>query len=217
MANEIQKQGLLQYTPYFLPFAVFFVLTSIGNRFDNGPYIIYPIKTIITAFLLFYYWKNYEEIKFNFSFIPVIVGIIVFAIWVLPEGLYPKLSHSSFNPYKFESKELAYFLIFFRLAGTSLVVPIFEELFWRSFLIRYIINPDFKSVPLGKFTWSSFIITTLLFASEHNEWLVGIIAGAVYNSLLYYRKDLFSCIIAHGVANLILGIYVLSTQSWQFW
>ena len=77
MANEAQKQGLLQYAPYFLPFAVFLVLTSVGNQFDNGPYIIYPIKTIITAALLFYYWKNYDEIKFNLSFIPVIVGIIV--------------------------------------------------------------------------------------------------------------------------------------------
>ena len=153
MRNEVQKQNLLQYAPYFLPFAVFILLTSVGSRFDNGPYIVYLVKTIITAALLLFYWKNYDEIKFNLSFISVTVGVIVFAIWVLPEGLYPKLSHSSFNPYKFNSEELAYFLIFFRLAGTSLVVPIFEELFSRSFLMRYIINRDFKSVPLGKFTW----------------------------------------------------------------
>ena len=194
MENKTQKTGLTFYFPYVLPFAIFIVLTSVGNQFVNGPYIIYPIKTIITAFLLLYYWKNYDEIKFNFSFIPVIVGIIVFVIWVLPEKMgwnYPMLGHSSFDPYRFNNAGLSYFLIFFRLTGASLVVPVFEELFWRYFLLRYIINSDFKSVPLGKFTWGSFILTTLLFASEHNEWLVGIIAGIVYNSLLYYRKDIF--------------------------
>ena len=217
MQNETQKSGLNLYIPYVLPFAVFLILTAIGNQFYNGKYIFYPIRTIIMAYLLFFYRKNYDEIKLSLAFLPIVIGLVVFVIWILPEGLYPKLNHSSFNPYKFNNKELAYFLIFFRLVGTSLVVPVVEELFWRSFLIRYMINSNFKSVPIGEFTWFSFILTVLLFGSEHNEWLAGILAGVVYNCLLYYKKDLFSCILAHGVTNFILGVYVLLTQSWHFW
>jgi CAAX prenyl protease-like protein len=218
MGNDRQKTDLKLYIPYVLPFAVFLILTSIGSQFENGPYIVYPIKTLVVAALLFFYRKKYyDDIKFNFSLLAVLTGLIVFFAWVLPEGFYPKLGHSSFNPYKFNNLNLAYFLIFFRLFGASVVVPIFEELFWRSFLVRYIINPDFKKVSIGEFTWPSFIITVLLFGSEHNEWLVGIVAGIIYNGLLYYKKDLFSCIIAHGVTNFVLGVYVIRTHSWYFW
>ena len=102
-------------------------------------------------------------------------------------------------------------------AGAALVVPIFEELFWRSFLIRWIIDQDFKKVAIGQFTWISFVATVLLFGLEHNRWLVGLAAGAVYNGLLYQQKNLWPCIIAHAVTNLVLGIYVLQTGQWGFW
>jgi len=218
MTGETQRQDLILYIPYILPFAVFLILTAIGNQFNNGSYIIYPIKTILGAGLLLFFRKNYyDDIKFNFSFVAIVAGVIVLIIWIYIDPFYPKLGHSSFNPYKFNKKGLAYFLIFFRLAGASVIVPIFEELFWRSFLIRYIINPDFKNIPIGEFTWSSFILTVLLFGSEHNEWLAGIAAGVIYNGLLCYKKDLFPCIIAHSVTNFGLGVYVLLTRSWHFW
>ncbi len=98
-----------------------------------------------------------------------------------------------------------------------MVVAITEELFWRGFLIRWIIKPDFRSVPIGMFTWPSFVITSLLFATEHNRWLVGLIAGIIYNILLYRTKSLRACMVAHGMTNLALGLYVLATQQWTFW
>jgi CAAX prenyl protease-like protein len=55
------------------------------------------------------------------------------------------------------------------------------------------------------------------FGFEHHRWLVGLLAGIGYNALLYYKKDLSSCVIAHAVTNLLLGIYVLFTQQWTFW
>ena len=114
--------------------------------------------------------------------------------------------------------EKAYYtFIAVRLAGTALVVPVFEEIFWRSFVLRYIINQDFTKVKIGAFTWMSFLISSLLFGSEHNLWLAGIMAGVFYNLLLYWSKNIYACIIAHSITNLLLGIYVLKTGSWQFW
>lgn len=207
--------------PYIIPFALYIGLSYLGNLFDNGVYFMYPIKTIIVGISLFYYRKQYSElyqkIKLNSIIIALVVGIVVFIIWILPDGLYPTLGSSEFNPYRFESQSLIIFLIAFRLIGAVIVVPVFEELFWRSFLIRWIINQDFKKVPLGKFTWLSFILTVLFFGIEHHQWLVGLAAGAIYNGLLYQQKSLWSCIIAHAVTNLILGVYVLVTQQWGFW
>lgn len=207
--------------PYIIPYAIFIGLSLLGSQFENGIYVMYPIKTIAVAISLYAFRKSYTElsqtINFKSIFIALVVGSIVFIIWVLPEGLYPTLGQSQFNPFIFENKLWIKFLITFRLIGAVIVVPIFEELFWRSFLLRWIINQDFKKVPLGKFTWLSFILVTLFFGLEHHHWLVGIAAGAIYNGLLYQKKNLWDCIIAHAVTNFFLGIYVLISQQWGYW
>jgi CAAX prenyl protease-like protein len=198
-----------------------------------GTYIFYPIKTLIVGIFLYYYYrrKSYPEIIPSFSWVAVFVGILVFIIWVLPEGWYQGikieigpwefnpfiLGSSEFNPYTFGKSWIAYTLIVFRLMGAALVVPIFEELFWRSFAIRWLIKEDFTSVQLGTFTWFSCIVIVLGFGFEHHRWFVGILAGILYNALLYYKKNLSDCILAHAVTNLLLGIYVLVTQQWTFW
>jgi len=173
---------------------------------------------VLVAVSLIYFWKTYEsEIKFSFNWLAFISGIFVFLIWVLPEGLYPQIGHSEFNPYELASGYVLYFAIIFRMVGAFLVVPLMEELFWRSFGLRFAIHSDFKSIPLGQFSWFSFIFISLLFGFEHHRWLVGIFAGMVYAGILYHRKNLFDPILSHGITNLLLGIYVLSTQQWSFW
>lgn len=138
-------------------------------------------------------------------------------MWVLPEGFYPQLGHSEFNPYESGSNVVAYVLIAFRLVGAALVVPLMEELFWRSFVLRFAIKTGFKSRPLGHFTWFSFVFTALLFGFEHHRWLVGIAAGVVYAGLLYRSKNPFDPILSHAITNLLLGIYVVATHQWSFW
>ena len=148
----------------------------------------------------------------------VLVGVVVFVMWILPEGMYPYLGSSeSFDPFAHFTGPWLFGWIAVRLLGASLLVLVIEEYFWRGFLLRWIINPDFQKVAIGTFSWPSFLLTTLLFASEHNRRLVGLIAGAAYNLLLYRTRSLYACIIAHGVTNLALGIYVLTTGAWSFW
>ncbi len=44
-----------------------------------------------------------------------------------------------------------------------------------------------------------------------------IFAGMIYSILLYQKKNLFSPILAHGVTNLLLGVYVIANNEWGFW
>jgi len=207
--------------PYVIPFAIFIGFGLIASQFENGVYFLYPVKTIAVAIALYWYRKSYVELFQKISIKSIIiagfVGIVVFVIWILPEGLYPTLGESQFNPFVFENRSWIIFQIIFRLTGAVLVVPIFEELFWRSFLIRWIIDQEFKKIPIAKFTWLSFILIVIFFGLEHHRWLVGMAAGVIYNGLLYQQKNLWSCIIAHAVTNLALGIYVLLTHNWSFW
>jgi hypothetical protein len=47
--------------------------------------------------------------------------------------------------------------------------------------------------------------------------LVGIIAGLLYGFLLIRQKNLKGVILAHGVTNCGLGIYIVVTGNWMFW
>ena len=206
------------YYPHVIPFALFALFTYIPTFFDVSRMIIYPIKTIIVTLSLIYYWNSYKhEVKLSFDWLAALSGVAVFFIWVLPEGLYPQMGSSEFNPYSLTKGTSVYFVIVFRLIGASLVVPLMEELFWRSFALRFVIKFDFKSLPLGYFSWFSFIFVSIIFGFEHHRWLVGIVAGMVYAGLLYRRKNLFDSIISHSITNLLLGVYVLATQQWSFW
>lgn len=92
-----------------------------------------------------------------------------------------------------------------------------EENFWRSFLLRYFSVPDFRKIPVGTFTWGALAITSVLFGLLHSEWLVAILCGVIYALLLKLTRSLYACIVAHSVTNLALGIYVVTTGSWQYW
>ena len=207
--------------PYITPFAIYIALSLLGSYFDSGAYWLYPVKTLAVAAALWYFRESYPELRTRLRPVALLTavatGLLVFVVWIAPEGLYPHLGESRFNPFIFQNSYISVTLVVFRLIGAVLVVPVFEELFWRSFLLRWVSNPDFKKVELGKFTWLSFAVVTLFFGFEHNRWLVGLAAGAVYNLLLYRHKNLWSCIAAHAVTNLVLGVYVLQTQQWGFW
>ncbi|MEJ7606852.1 MAG: CAAX prenyl protease-related protein [Bryobacteraceae bacterium] len=97
-------------------------------------------------------------------------------------------------------------------------MPIIEELFWRGWLMRWLIKPNFRMVPLGAFTASSLLITALLFASEHGPyWDVGLLAGLLYNWWMIRTRSLGDCVLSHAVTNACLSAYVIGTGNWQYW
>ena len=108
-------------------------------------------------------------------------------------------------------------LVIVRMLGAAAVVPIMEELFWRSLVLRWIERHEFQSVVPRDVGWRAFAITTALFALEHDRWLAGAIAGAAYNWLYMRTGNLWVPILAHLATNAALGLWVLHTHNWQFW
>ena len=92
------------YLPYIVPFALYFICTSIPPLLTISAHLGYPLKTLVVAASLMYFLNAYgKEIRFSLSWFSVISGVVVFVVWVLPEGLYPQIGHSEFNPYEYES------------------------------------------------------------------------------------------------------------------
>ena len=155
------------------------------------------------------------------------VGVGVFLIWIVPDVLIPGYRslpifsnslvghvHSSLPAVSL----LSAWVLFWRTARAVLIVPIVEELFWRGWLLRWLIDREFSRVPLGTYAAGAFWITALLFASEHGPyWDVGLIAGIAYNLLLIRTKSLVDCMLAHAITNGLLSWYVIATAQWQYW
>ena len=234
ISNTIQTAWFPRIFPFLL-FIAFIALESIIEFLSQyyapmaivaeyDGYIFYPLKTVLVGIAMLLMWKRYTEIdmKNTFSVKNILVGLIagagVFVLWINMDMKFATMSEpKEFNPFITGNSLLFYLIISFRLFGSSVVVPVFEEIFWRSFILRYIINPKFENVPIGQFTWLSFVISSVFFGLEHNLWLAGIMAGISYSLILYYTRSLVVAIFSHGVTNLLLGIYVLTTGNWQFW
>ena len=191
---------------------------------DETFLFFYPFKIVCVGLVLLFYFRDYSEIQLRdirnlkHLLVSLLLGGVVFILWINMDWFaFNTIPGQGFNPNVFENSTLRMFMTGSRLVGAALLVPIMEELFWRSFLIRYLIGPDFSKVPIGQFTWASCVITVVLFGLEHNLILAGMVAGLAYNLLFYYTRSIFHCILAHAVTNLLLGIYVLQTGHWHFW
>jgi uncharacterized protein len=212
--------------PHVIPFASYMVFIALGGLIssDQGALWLYPPKIFLVSALLVFYWKNYPELKENpFSNMMEIglsigVGLFVYFAWVRLDFPWAKQGESGkgYDPYE-AGVQVGMVLAAIRIVGASVVVPVMEEVFWRSFIIRYIVSPDFTKVKLGTFSLLSFLITVVFFGVEHHFWFAGMMAGAIYNLLLYKTRRLWPCILAHGITNLAMGIHVLTTEEWFWW
>jgi CAAX prenyl protease-like protein len=106
-----------------------------------------------------------------------------------------------------------------RFLRLVIVVPLVEEIFWRGFLLRWLIDADFTKVPLGTFEWKSFLIVAVLFMLEHApaDWPAAILTGALFNLVAVRTRSLSSCVLVHAITNLLLGIFILRTGQTGFW
>jgi CAAX prenyl protease-like protein len=226
-------------TPRILPFAAYLLFLALAQGITwmagrmpslepwklHADLWLYPIKTVVVAGLLILFWSKYEELKgqafrdHRDVLWAVGVGLAVYLAWVRMDWPWATQGNgeaSGYDPFRAGDK-MGAGLAAVRILGASVVVPIIEELFWRSFLLRYLISPQFDSVRLGTLTPFSFLTTVVLFGLEHDLWLAGMMAGAAYTLLLNRTGRLWPCILAHAVTNLALGIHVLMTHEWKWW
>jgi len=155
------------------------------------------------------------------------LGIAVFFIWVGPDVLF----HGYRDSILFSNSlvghpqgatvpedKLSLLFLLFRVLGSVVTIPIIEELFWRGWMMRWLIDRHFTRIPVGSYHVEAFWVVAVLFASEHGSfWDVGLITGAIYNWWAIRTKNLTDCVIAHAVTNACLAVYVIVWNQWQYW
>ena len=217
------SQELVPTFEYWVPMILFGALTMLESYVPVSYYpIAYILKAIAVTASLVVFRRPLAEIHVSAGVIvpSVIVGLVVCVLWVAVDRAvpYPHLgTRVAFDPTPLrESGWWAPFLVT-RLFGLALMVPVMEEIFWRSFLLRYLTQTDFRALPMGTFSASALGIMVAASALAHPEWLVAVIASLAYALWLRQTRSLFGAIVAHGTTNAALGGYVLYTGSWQYW
>ena len=201
------------------PFAIFVLLTALQGQFGAGSqYWLYLLKTVAGAWLIWEMRPFVQEMRWSLSWEAVVVGVAIFAAWVGLDGLYPRLSEveAGWNPSK--ESGLASFYIGVRIVGSAIIVPPLEEVFYRSFLYRYLVRLDFLAMPLSQFHALSFVVTSVIFGLVHpDRWLAGILCGLAYQWLVIRKNRLGDAMTAHAITNFLLGIWVVWKGAWSFW
>jgi uncharacterized protein len=212
------------------PFAVFMALLALrgalppANPWGIDPRWIYGLGVLLVGALLAWWWREYGELDrqnrptLRETLLGVATGLVVFALWIRLDAPWMVIGEpgAAFVPVTLDGR-LDWPLVAIRWAGATLLVPLMEELFWRSFLMRWIEHTRFETVAPQRVGLKAIVLSTFVFTLAHTLWLAAAIAGLAYAWLYVRTGRLWVPVIAHAVTNGALGLWVISTGRWQFW
>jgi CAAX prenyl protease-like protein len=203
--------------PYVLPYLAFLGTVEVVRRLpDDWAPLGLLLKPAVPAALMIYYAAHgaYPELRgarldLGRRGLDIVVGVALAALWIAPylwiDAIRPA-DPDLFDPNQLGESALA-LTIGLRMVGYALVTPFFEEVFIRSFVMRYAevfqSGGDFRKVPLARYTRASFIATVVVFTLGHVPWeyWVAIPWVILTNLWFYYRKDLYAVIVVHAATN----------------
>ena len=220
----LQRHSSLPYVLPFLAFVGFLALYPFNPLPDRTEALL---RVVALSGVLWIFSKEVISLRVSRRRGSLLLGVCVFLAWVAPDLLVPGyrdhwlFQNAITGPLRSSLTETARadsLVLGLRTFRAIILVPVIEELFWRGWMMRWLINPDFHKVALGAFTVTSFAMTALLFASEHGPyWEVGLLAGLAYNWWMIRTRSLGDCIFAHAVTNGCLCLFVLATGKWEYW
>jgi hypothetical protein len=208
--------------------------SRLGIRYRHYP-LVYTAKIAATIAAMLYVLSGYRQFRWRVSPLAIGVGVVGVALWIAichlqmerqllePLGLASFLGlgeRPAYNPLVqlADDRAWAYTFLAIRFLGLALVVPIIEEFFLRGFLMRFVIQDRWWEVPFGTITPLAAVVGTAVPMLMHPAELL---AAAVWFSLVTWlmtrTKNIWDCVAAHAVTNLLLGIYVVMCGQWQLW
>lgn len=212
-----------------LPFGLYMAFLAVapllaGNLGGLDERWLYAVKVGLVTIALGIFWRGYGELR-PMRLSPaeaaagLAAGLVVFILWInldLPWVSLMSEDGKGFDP-RDAGGRIDWALAAVRIAGAALVVPVMEELFWRSAVMRWLDRPDFLAADPRATSLRALLASSVVFGFEHHLWFAGILAGLVYGELYRRSGNLWLPIFAHAVTNGALGLWVLWSGQWRFW
>jgi CAAX prenyl protease-like protein len=224
MSFPLGRSALVRIAPFALFVLLLWVRGAMRESAAFDARWVYGIGVLLCAAALLAFWREYGEFaRQNLptpgeAALAAVVGGVVFVLWITLDAPWMQLGDATapFTPLDANGQPM-WPLIAVRWIGAALLVPLVEELFWRSFLMRWIDSPVFEAVDPRRVSLKAIMLSTFVFMLMHTLWLAAIIAGLAYAWLYRRTGKLWVAVIAHAVTNGALGVWVVATGSWAFW
>jgi len=200
---------------------------------------LYPLQAVLASGFVLRGWKYYD---FRWSAKAVIAGIafgaVGIGVWLLPTTLYDRMGLTAdpqgwmkwlgiagrkdgFDPGIFTSPVAWWTSVILRFFRAAVVVALVEEIFWRGFLMRFVLDWEgaWWRQPFGRSSWKSYLIVTGLFMAAHApiDWAGALVYGSLTYLLCVKTKSLGACVVMHATANFLMGIYILAYGKYGLW
>lgn len=211
-----------------LPFGVFMLMLALrGALSDSDPSQarwLYGVTVGLVGGLIVWAWREYGELarqarpSAREAALAVVVGLVVCWLWIHLDAPWMRLGEpvARFRPVDAQGN-LIWAQVALRWIGATLMVPVMEELFWRSFLMRWIQRVQFEAVEPRRVGLRAIVLSTFVFSLAHTLWLAAVIAGLAYAWLYVRTGKLWVAVIAHAVTNGVLGVWVVALGHWAYW
>jgi hypothetical protein len=223
---------------FLLPFLVYTAVGSLEPAPDDCPFCVgnayawaYAIKIALTLAAVIFVLPGYREFPRRLSWLAIAVGVLGGPLWIglcqlnlehtyllpalKPMGLGWIIGdRPAFNPLdpKYDLTPLgAWSFLAVRFFGLAAIVPLVEEFFLRGFVMRFVVDRDWWDVPFGKVNRLALVLGTAVPMLTHPELLAAAVWFSLITWLMLRTRNIWDCVAAHGLTNLILGIYVV----WQ--
>lgn len=188
----------------------------------------YSATILLTSLITLMAMPRLLRVRFRVSPLAIGIGVAGIFVWLALwwVGKYiPYLSsfvqaRDAFNPFTELKSDPNWMYAFLgiRVFGLVLLVPVVEEFFLRGFLTRYIDHPDWDRVPIDYLSKLSITGIAVYAVLTHSPEPLAAVAWFMLITYLFIKtKNIWDCVVAHSVTNLLLGAYVLATGTWELW
>jgi CAAX prenyl protease-like protein len=206
----------------------------LGLRYAHYP-IVYTVKIALTIAAMLFVWPGYRQFPFRVSVLAIVVGVVGVVLWIGLcqlhlerkllgmfglEGFLDLGARPAYNPLEqlAATPAWAYTFLGIRFLGLALVVPIIEEFFLRGMAMRFVMRDTWWEVPFGQVTPLAVVVGTAVPMLMHpGELLAAFVWFSLVTWLMIRTRNIWDCVAAHAVTNLLLGIYVVTQEQWHLW
>lgn len=211
----VAEESLNPVAPYLVPFLVIVAAGMLSKAFSSDFEYLYPLRLVAGAAALWHYRRSYRGLGWSTGWAALLGGLGVFVIWVALDRSAP-----SEPPPQLAALPAVWrwFWLICRVLGTTLTVPLAEELAFRGYLYRRLIAPDFEQVAPRAHSWIALGVSSLAFGALHgSRWVEGVLAGLIYGQTYILRGRLGDAAAAHAITNALLVVLVAATGDWRYW
>ena len=188
-----------------LPFGIFMASALLAATFSATPGLVYPLRALAMTLALALVWRHVAALPWRIDPLALAAGMGIAAYWIIlappaaPDPATAGLEGAAFGLW-----------LATRVLGTTLLVPVIEELFFRGYLLERI-------APQGANRWRmvlGVVATSVLFAVLHDRWIAALAAGIIFALLALRRRNLTDAILAHATANGLIAAWAVATGNW---